>query len=158
MVNEYKDKQFKSISDEDMTEELSEEEKEAVKKAEEENKELLDFVKETLGSKVAEVTLSSRLADAAVCLTSKGGISLEMEKTINAMPTDEHISAEKVLEINPEHAVMKKLQDEFAHGPEGKEKAAAIARLLYDQAALVSGLAVEDPVQLSKDICSMIAQ
>ena len=158
MVNEYKEKPFKSISDEDMTEELSEEEKEAVKKAEEENKDLLDFVKETLGGKVAEVSLSAKLADAACCLISKGGISLEMEKTINAMPTDEHISAEKVLQINPEHAVMAKLQDAFTHGAEGKERAAVIARLLYDQAALVSGLAVEDPVQLSKDICSMITQ
>lgn len=81
-----------------------------------------------------------------------------MEKTINAMPTDEHISAEKVLQINPEHAVMAKLQDAFTHGAEGKERAAVIARLLYDQAALVSGLAVEDPVQLSQDICSMITQ
>ncbi len=152
MIRDYKEKEFRSISDEDMSEELSEEEKNAVKKAEEDNKDLLDFMKETLKDQVADITFSSRLDSAPVCLISKGGISLEMEKTLNRMPTEETVKAEKVLELNPEHAVVKKLQDAYREDGENKDSAAAMTRLLYDQAALISGLTISDPLQMSNDI------
>ncbi|TDP51967.1 molecular chaperone HtpG [Aminicella lysinilytica] len=158
VIHDYKEKEFKSVSDENMNEAETDEEKEAMKKAEDENKDLLAFIKETLGSKVSEVTLSSRLKESPCCLTSKGGISLEMEKTINKMPTDESIKAEKVLEMNPDHAVMKKLQETFAKGDgaEGKDLTATYARLLYDQALLISGLTIDDPAKLGEDICRVI--
>jgi molecular chaperone HtpG len=158
MIRDYKDKEFKSISDEDMSEAQTDEEKEAMKKAEEENKDLLAFIKETLGSGVSDVTLSARLKDSPCCLSSKGGISLEMEKTLNKMPTDENVKAEKVLEMNPEHQVMKKLQETFARGDEGKELTAVYARLLYDQALLISGLTIDDPARLGDDICKVITR
>lgn len=155
VINDYKDKPFKSVSDENMDEAESEEEKEAIKKAEEENKDLLAFIKETLGSKVAEVTLSSRLKDSPCCLTSKGGISLEMEKTINKMPTEETVKAEKVFELNPDHDVMKKLKETFETD---KDLAGTYARLLYDQSLLISGLTIEDPGKLGEDICNVITK
>ncbi|NLD11561.1 MAG: molecular chaperone HtpG, partial [Clostridiales bacterium] len=160
VIHDYKEKEFKSVSDENMNEAETDEEKEAMKKAEDENKDLLAFIKETLGSKVSEVTLSSRLKESPCCLTSKGGISLEMEKTINKMPTDESIKAEKVLEMNPDHAVMKKLQETFAKGDgaEGKDLTATYARLLYDQALLISGLTIDDPAKLGEDICRVITE
>ncbi|NLD11286.1 MAG: molecular chaperone HtpG [Clostridiales bacterium] len=160
VIHDYKEKEFKSVSDENMNEAETDEEKEAMKKAEDENKDLLTFIKETLGAKVSEVTLSSRLKDSPCCLTSKGGISLEMEKTINKMPTDESIKAEKVLEMNPDHAVMKKLQETFAKGDgaEGKDLTATYARLLYDQALLISGLTIDDPAKLGEDICRVITE
>ena len=158
MMHEYKEKEFRSISEEDMNEEQTEEEKEALRKAEEENKDFLTFLKDTLGDSVAEVTFSNRLADAAASLTSRGGISLEMEKTLNRMPMNQMVKAEKVLEINPENAVIGKLKEAYQAGEESRETAAAMARLLYAQAALISGLSVDDPVQMGKDLETLITK
>ena len=160
VIHDYKDKEFKSVSDEDMSADASKEEKEALKKAEEDNKDLLTFMKETLGDSVEEVTLSKRLKDSPACLSSKGGISLEMEKTINKMPTDENVKAQRILELNPDHDVMKALQDTFAKGDgsDGKELTAAYTRLIYDQAVLISGLSVDDPIKLGEDICKIITK
>jgi len=160
VIHDYKGKEFKSVSDEDMSAEATDAEKEAIKKAEEDNKDLLSFIKETLGENVEEVTLSNRLKDSPACLTSKGGISIEMEKTINKMPTEETIKAQRILELNPDHAIMKALQDTFAKGDadDGKALTATYARLIYDQAVLISGLTIEDPVKLGEDICKIITK
>ena len=154
MMHDYKEKEFKSISEEDMNEEQTEEEKETLRKAAEENKDFLTFLKDTLGDAVAEVTFSNRLAGAAASLTSRGEISLEMEKTINRMPmpTGQMVKAEKVLELDPENAVIGKLKDTYQGGSGDLDKASAMIRLLYNQAVLISGLSVEDPVQMGKDL------
>ncbi len=158
MMRDYKEKEFKSVSAEDITGEETDEQKEAMKKAEEDNKALLDYIKESLAGKVSEVKLSPRLKGSAVCLTTKGNISLEMEKVLNAMPTDQMVKADRILEINPDHAVMTTLKDTFAMGEEGKDMVKTYANLLYSQAVLISGLTVDDPVALGEDICKVITK
>ncbi|MBQ1396391.1 MAG: molecular chaperone HtpG [Eubacterium sp.] len=156
MLQNYKETPFKSVSAEDM--EADDAEKDAVTKAEEENASLLTAVREALKDKVSEVRLTPRLGDAAVCLSTKGGLSLEMEKLINAMPMEQHVKAERVLEINPDHAVFKAMAKAEAAGEEGAEKVKTYASLLYDQALLISGMSIDDPVAFSKAICDLIAQ
>lgn len=153
MMHDYKDKEFKSVSAEDIAEEESETLQNEIKKAEEENKDLLSFIKEALGDKVTEVKLSPRLKNSAVCLTTKGGLSLEMEKVLNAMPGDQQIKAERILEINPEHPVMETMKKTFA---EDKDMIKTYANLLYNQAVLISGLTIDNPVEFSEDICKLI--
>lgn len=159
MMHDYKEKEFRSISEENMNDEQTEEEKEAIEKAAAENKELLQFVKDTLGESVAEVTFSGRLSDAAASLSSRGGISLEMEKTLNRMPmNNQMVKAEKVLELNPENAAIGKLKETYNAGNGDTEMAAAMARLLYDQAALISGLSIDDPAQMGKDLALLMTK
>lgn len=158
MMHDYKEKEFKSVSAEDISGEETDEQKEAMKKAEEDNKALLNYIKESLAGKVTEVKLSPRLKGSAVCLTTKGNISLEMEKVLNAMPTDQMVKADRILEINPDHAVMTTLRDTFAMGDEGKDMVKTYANLLYSQAILISGLTVDDPVALGEDICKVITK
>ena len=153
MMQNYKEKEFKSVADEDETGN-TEENKDKIKSAEEENKELISFIKETIGDKIAEVSVSMRLSDSPCCLSSKGEISLEMEKTLNRMPGAGGVKAERVLEINPDSEIITKVRETLASGD--KDKAASYARLLYDQAVLLSGLEIEDPAGLAADINSLI--
>lgn len=155
ILGQYKDKPFKSVSAEDIAEDDTEEAKENMKKLEEDNKELLEDIKKALGDKVSEVRLSPRLKSSAVCLTTKGDISLEMEKILSAMPMDQGIKAERVLELNPEHSVfetLNKIKSEDADG----NRLDVYAKLLYDQALLISGIQIDDPVEFSKSICQLI--
>ena len=154
MMGSYKDKAFRSISEEDFSEGESEDDKKKLEELKKEHEDLLSFMKETLGDQVSEVKLSARLGDAPVSLSSKGGISFEMEKTLNKMPMNQGIKAERVLELNPDHAVMKKLADTFAAGD--KDLAGTYTRLLYDQAVLLSGLAIEDPTKVGEDVTKLI--
>ena len=154
MMGSYKDKAFRSISEEDFSEVESEDDKKKLEELKKEHEDLLIFMKETLGDQVSEVKLSARLGDAPVSLSSKGGISFEMEKTLNKMPMNQGIKAERVLELNPDHAVMKKLADTFAAGD--KDLAGTYTRLLYDQAVLLSGLAIEDPTKVGEDVTKLI--
>ena len=155
MMQSYKDKEFKSVADEDMSSD-AEADAEKKKQAEEDNKAIIGFIKETIGDKISDVIISMRLSDSPCCLSSKGEISLEMEKTLNRMPGAGGVKADRVLEINPESAVIKKLRETFDAGD--KETAAAYARLLYDQAVLLSGLDIDDPAGLAKDINSLIGK
>ena len=154
MMGSYKDKAFRSISEEDFSEGESEDDKKKLEELKKEHEDLLSFMKETLGDQVSEVKLSAHLGDAPVSLSSKGGISFEMEKTLNKMPMNQGIKAERVLELNPDHAVMKKLADTFAAGD--KDLAGTYTRLLYDQAVLLSGLAIEDPTKVGEDVTKLI--
>jgi molecular chaperone HtpG len=99
------------------------------------------------------VRLSGRLKNHAVCLSSDGDLSLEMEKVLNTMPTGKKVQAERVLELNPDHPVFAKLQQLYA---DDKEKLAQYTDLLYQQALLIEGMPVEDPVALSKMICDLM--
>lgn len=154
ILGQYKDKPFKSVSAEDIAEDDAEA-KENMKKLEEDNKDLLEDIKNALGDKVSEVKLSPRLKSSAVCLTTKGDISLEMEKILSAMPMDQGIKAERVLELNPEHSVFEAL-NKIKSDDAGGKKLEVYANLLYDQALLISGIQIDDPVEFSKSICQLI--
>ena len=153
MMQSYKDKQFKSVADEDESGD-TDSDKEKIRSAEEENKELISFIKDTIGDKITEVRISTRLSDSPCCLSSKGEISLEMEKTLNRMPGAGGVKADRVLEINPDSEIITKVRLTLASGD--KNTAASYARLLYDQAVLLSGLDLDDPAALAADINSLI--
>lgn len=152
-LRSYKDKEFKSVSADDLGLENTEK-KEEIKAKEEENSDLLKDLASALDGKVTKVILSQRLKSHPVCLTSEGEISLEMEKVLNAMPTDQKVHAQRVLELNPEHEIFGKLK---ALGDSGdKDKLSKYAKLLYDQALLIEGIAIEDPVEFSNLICELM--
>ena len=152
MLNTYKEKQFKSISAGGLDIETPEE-KEEVKAKAEESKEMFAFMKEALGDKIKEVRLSQRLKSHPCCLTSDGDLSLEMEKVLNAMPTDNKVKAEKVLEINPDHDIFGKLKELYN---DDKEKLKKYTELLYTQSLLIEGMSIEDPVGFSNMICDLM--
>ena len=150
----YNDKKFTNIC----TNELdldSEEEKEKLKKENEENKEMLDAMKNALNDEVKLVRFTHRLKNHPVCLTSEGAISLEMEKVINAMPTDQNVKAQKVLEINEDHPIANKLKELYT---EDKEKLKDYTKILYSQARLIEGMSVENPTEISNLICDIMAK
>ena len=152
-MRDYKEKEFRSVSDAALDVE-DEAEKEEIKKTAEDNKSLFDFMKEHLGENVKEVRLSSRLKSHPVCLTSDGGISLEMEKVLNAMPgNEEKVKATRVLEINASHPIFAALTKAYA---EDKEKAGKLTDILYAQASLIEGIAIEDPVAYDNAVCSLL--
>ena len=155
MMMNYDDKDFKSVSDGDLDISISEEEKEKTKKKEEEMKELLSFMKDSLEGKVKEVKLSERLKSHPVCLSTGSGLSIEMEKVINSMPVgEEKVSAEKILEINKDHEVLDVIKKTFDVGDIDKVK--LYTNLLYNQALLIEGMTVEDPIEFSNNVCSLI--
>lgn len=152
-LREYKDKEFRSVSADDLGIENTEKQEE-IKAKEEENSDLLKELAEALDGKVTKVILSQRLKSHPVCLTSEGDISLEMEKVLNSMPTDQKIHAQRVLEINPEHEIFNKLKAISEAGD--KEKLAKYAQLLYTQALLIEGISIENPVEFSNLICELM--
>jgi len=152
MLRSYKEKEFKNASSEDIDIE-SEEEKEQAKKQSEENKDLLGLMKEVLGDKVTGVVLSNRLKSHPVCLSSKGTLSLEMEKVLNAMPNDQKVKAELVLELNANHPVFAKMKGLIS---DDKDKIKTYTNLLYSQALLMEGMPIEDPVAFSNQICELM--
>lgn len=154
MLLNYKEKEFKSASSDDLNLE-TEEEKQDAKKQAEENKDLFTAMKEALGDKVIEVRLSQRLKSHPVCLANGGDITIEMEKVLNAMPNNEKVKAEKVLEINANHPVFAKLQK---LNTEDKEKLNIYSELLYTQALMIEGIPVEDPVKFSNMICELMVE
>jgi len=155
MMMNYDGKDFKSVSDGDLDLSTSEEEKEKTKQKEEEMKELLSFMKDSLEGKVKEVKLSERLKSHPVCLSTGSGLSIEMEKVINSMPVgEEKVSAEKILEINKDHEVLDVIKKTFDVGDIDKVK--LYTNLLYNQALLIEGMTVEDPIEFSNNVCSLI--
>ncbi len=148
----YKDKQFKSVSANDIDLD-TEEEKKALDEKKEANKGMFDVMCSALDGRVQRVTLSSRLKSHPVCLTSEGDLTLEMEKVLNAMPTDNKVQAKLVMEINPEHPVFQRLT--ALHGTDD-EKLKKYSQLLYHQALLIEGMPVDDPVAFSNLICELM--
>src|SRR5690606_4927767 len=144
----YEEKEFKSVSSNDLG--LDSEEEKASEEETAQNKDLFDYMKDKLAGKVKEVRVSKRLRTHPVCLTADGEISIEMEKVINAMPDNQNIKAEKVLEINPNHEVFSTLKDAFDND---KEKLDLYTNILFNQALLIEGLPVEDPVELANNMC-----
>ncbi|WP_042356128.1 molecular chaperone HtpG [Bacillus rubiinfantis] len=148
----YKDKEFKSVSSGDLGIETEEAEKETAAE-QEENKELFSAMKEILGGKVKEVRVSKRLKTHPVCLTADGEVSIEMEKILNAMPNNQNVKADKVLEINAHHDVFHSLKDAFEHD---QDKLSLYTNLLYNQALLIEGMTIEDPVEFTNNICKIM--
>ena len=151
-MEKYEEKEFRNISSDNLGLE-TEEEKEKTKETAENSKELLLAMKEALGDKVKEVKVSGKLKTHPVCLSTDGMISTEMEKVLNAMPAGEKVKAQRVLELNPNHPVFQKLQ---ALRESDGEKLKLYAELLYDQALLIEGIAIADPVAFSQKICEIM--
>ena len=154
MMHDYDGKEYKSVSADDLGLE-TEEEKQELKKEEEDNKPLFDFLTEKLNGKVKAVKLSQRLKKHPVCITSEGMLSVEMEKVLSAMPDSQGAKAEKVLEINPNHAIFEKLKSLYATD---KDKTAEYADLLYSQALLIEGIPIENPVDFANKMCEIMAE
>ena len=151
----WNDKAFKSVSDEDALPQ-TEEEKAASEKKAEENKDVLDFVKETLGDKIEEARVSRILKSGAVCLTAEGPVSLEMEKYFSKMESEggmPMMKAQRVLELNPDSGAFAALRSAV---DEDKEKAGRYVQLLYGQALLLAGLPLEDPSAYTELVCSLM--
>ena len=151
MMN-YSEKAFKSISQGDLDLDSEEEKKEREKTAEE-NRDLLSSLKDALGDKVSDVRISSRLKSHPVCLVAEEGVSLEMEKVFNAMPDSPNLKAHKVLEINSTHPIFEALKKIHAAHP---EEIADFSDLLYDQALLIEGFSIEDPIAFSNKLCDLM--
>lgn len=154
MMHDLDGKEYKSVSADDLGLE-TEEEKEEIKKEQDDNKDLFDFLTEKLSGKVKAVKLSQRLKNHPVCITSEGALSVEMEKVLSAMPNGEGAKAEKILEINPNHAIFGKLKSLYEND---KETAGEYADILYSQALLIEGMPIENPVEFSNKICEIMAK
>ncbi|HIV02811.1 MAG TPA: molecular chaperone HtpG [Candidatus Aphodoplasma excrementigallinarum] len=152
ILGNFDGKEFQSVSSSDLdvgSEQDSKEETET----KEENKDLFDFLKETLGDKVTEVKATTRLKSHPVCISSAGELSLEMEKVLNAMPNDQKVKAQRVLEININHPIFEKLKSLYQSDKEMLKK---YADVLYNSALLIEGLTVEDPVAFSNNLCDIM--
>ncbi len=150
ILTKYKEKEFKSVSSGDLGFDV--EDKEADKEVDE-DKELFDFMKEALDGKIKDVKASKRLKSHPVCLASEGELSIEMEKVLNMMPDSQGIKADKILEINTNHEMFKAVKQAFAVD---KDKVKMYANILYNQALLIEGLPIEDPVQFANDVCQLM--
>lgn len=152
MLLNYKEKEFKSVSSGDLGIEADENEKET-EAEQNDHKELFEYMKGLLEGKVTSVKASKRLKTHPVCLSADGELTIEMEKILNAMPNNADVKANKVLEINVNHAVFNSLKEAFAND---KEKANLYTTLLYNQALLIEGLPLQDPVEFTNDICKIM--
>ncbi len=152
MLTSYEEKEFKSVSSADLGIDSDEDEKQT-EAEENEYKDLFESMKEILADKVKNVRASKRLKSHPVCFATDGEVTIEMEKVLNAMPDSQQVKAEKVLEINPNHEVFETLKN--AHGQD-REKIALYTNLLYNQALLIEGLPIHDPVEFTNDICKVM--
>lgn len=153
-LSEYEGKKFVNVSENTLDLD-TEEEKEALKKENEENKEMLNLMKESLNGEVEDVRFTHRLKDHPVCLTSEGNVSIEMEKVINSMPTDQNVKAHKVLEINSEHSIASKIKELYQND---KEVLKEYTKILYAQARLIEGMSVENPTEISNLVCKLLSK
>lgn len=152
ILGKYADKSFKSVSDSGLNI-ADEEEKKAEEEAKNSNKELFEFLKETLKDKAADVRPSTRLKSYPVCITSEGEVSLEMEKVLNSMPNDNNVKAQRVLEININHEIFGKLQNLYGADNDKLKKYAGV---LYNCAMLMEGMSIENPAEFASDTCSLL--
>ena len=152
---EYEGKKFKNVCA-DNIDMGTEEEKAALKKINDENKEMLDTMKEALKGDVQDIKFTDRLTKHPVCLTTEGGLSIEMAKTINnQMGANEAVKAQTVLEINKDHVIVSKLKELFNSN---KEELKKFTKILYSQARLIEGLTIENPTEYSNWICELLAK
>ncbi len=151
---EYDGKKFVNVSEENLDLD-TEEEKEEIKKINDENKEMLNSMKEIIGSDISDVRFTHRLKNHPVCLVSEGPVSIEMQKVLNAMPTDQNINAKIILEINSSHKIADKLKELYRSD---KEKFNEYTKILYSQSRLIEGLSIENPTEISNLICDLLSK
>ena len=151
---EYDGKKFVNVSEENLDLDTEEEKKE-IKKINDENKEMLNSMKEIIGSDVSDVRFTHRLKNHPVCLVSEGPVSIEMQKVLNAMPTDQSINAKIILEINSSHKIADKLKELYKSD---KEKFNEYTKILYSQSRLIEGLSIENPTEISNLICDLLSK
>lgn len=155
VMMEYNGKKFKNVCA-DNIDVGTEEEREALKKLNEDNKEMLDVMKEAISADVQDIKFTNRLTKHPVCLTTEGGLSIEMAKTINnQIGNEDAVKAKTVLEINKDHVIVKKLKELFEND---KEELKKFTKILYAQARLIEGLAIENPTEYSNWICELISK
>lgn len=152
-IQEYEGKKFRNVSDEDLDLE-SDEEKEATKKANEDNSDLLKDMCEKL-EEVTEVRFSNKLKSHPVCLTTKGDVSIEMQKVFDAMPNDMGIKAQTILEINEKHPIAEKLKKIYKNDKDEFDK---YTKILYSEARMIAGLPIDNPTEISRLICEVISK
>lgn len=152
-IHEYKGKTFVNVSNES-TDLSTEEEKEKINKENSDNKDMLEEMKKVLEGNVEEVKLTNKLKSHPVCLTTTGEVSTSMEKVINAMPTDEKIKANEVLEINASHKIVDKLKDLYKNN---KDEFTKYTKVIYYEARLIEGLPIDNPTELSNLMCDIMA-
>ena len=154
VLMEYDKHAFANVASENI--ELdSEEEKEELKKNNEESKNMFEYMQGIIKDDVKQIRFTKRLKTHPVCLTSEGNVSVEMEKVINAMPTDESIKAEKILEINENHPIAQKIKDLYENNKEELEK---YTKVLYAEARLIEGLPIENPTEISNLVCEFLSK
>ena len=151
-INKYQDKEFKNVCSDNIESE-TEEEKEELKTLNEKDRDILNLMKEAID--VKEVKFTSRLTNHPVCLSTVGNISVEMEKVMNSMPTNNNINAEKVLEINYQHPIVKKLEELYKNDQEELKK---YSKVLYAEARLIEGLPIENPTEITDLISEILVK
>lgn len=152
MIMAYKEKEFKSVSSGDLGIE-SDDNKDNTDAEETENKDLFDHMKTILSDKVKDVRVSKRLKTHPVCLSTDGEVTIEMEKILSAMPDNQNVKADKVLEININHEVFQSLKEAYE---KDQDKLNLYTNLLYNQALLIEGLPIIDPVEFTNDMCKIM--
>lgn len=153
ILGEFNGKKFKNVTDGSLDLD-TDEEKDQIKKINEDNKQMLAYMKEALSDEVIDVRFTNKLVNHPVCLTTDGKISVEMQKVINAMPTDEKVNAKMILEINEKHSIANKLRDLYDNDREELKK---YAKILYSTSRLIEGLSVENPTEVSNIICELLS-
>ena len=153
-IHEYKGKTFVNVTNES-TDLSTDEEKEKINKENTDNKDMLEEMKKVLEGNVEEVKLTNKLKSHPVCLTTTGEVSTSMEKVINAMPTDEKIKANEVLEINASHKIVDKLKDLYKND---KDEFTKYTKVIYYEARLIEGLPVSNPTELSSLVCELLSK
>lgn len=153
ILNKYNDYEFKSINQSALDDLTTEEEKEKLEEQQKDHQDLLKALKEALKDEVKDVILSKRLVDSPVCLVSGDGVSFEMEKVIEAMPTNDKIKAERILEINPNHELFHALNQLYEQNPDDIKD---YATLLYNQALLMEGFKLNNSVAFSNLMCKLM--
>lgn len=153
MILKYEEKDFLNVSSDDLGL-ISKKEEESLKEYNDEDKDMFEEMKKAI-TDIKDIRYTNRLTNHPVCLTTEGNISIEMEKTINAMPTDETIKSEKILEINLSHEIVSKLKQLYKNNQEQLQK---YTKILYNQARLIEGLPIENPTELSNLVCDMLSK
>ena len=153
-LEQYEDKKFVNISS-DSFDLSTEEEKEELNKKNEIDKDMFEFMLDEIKQDVTSIRYTNKLKNHPVCLTSEGEITVEMQKVINAMPTDENIKAKLVLELNESHPITEKLRTLY---DEDKETLKKYIKILYNEARLIEGLPVENPTELTNLICEFLSK
>ena len=154
MLDKYEDKKFINVASNDF-DLSSDSEKEELKKKNEEDSKMFTYMKDCIEDKVSEIRYTNKLKKHPLCLTSEGEVTTQMQKVINAMPTDEHVDAKLILEINENHEIAKKIKDLYENDKEMLKK---YTKILYDEARLIEGLPIENTTELSSLVCEILSK